>query len=369
MLVPVRSTIHGHSVLTRGHAVAGHLLVVHRVGDVGAIGLRGTHARSHIVTILGMAAVAVGPRKLVLVAGHVAHAVVDGDNAKGVNHAISRHVVHAIEVLHVSLVAEASGLLGLGVLLNVSLRVGQVARSRGVPTTDGALLEVALQDVTSGKRITTKHAHIRAVASVTKKMALQVLRVQVSLGAVWARELAVGILDGNDVVLCASASGGGGRTARCAGQNSSATLGSYNMGWLVALVKNIVWLHHRSRSIRRGDAGLRHDAPGWHRTKDWRTSPTSWGGSNRLRMRGGRGRLRHHGRRSAIALVGRIWVLSHRVNGGSRRRLRSVLVARQVGRRGWRVGSTGPRRVRVATVERLHGRSWRLQRRQGLGKW
>lgn len=63
-----------------------------------------------------------------------------------------------------------SSLLGLGllVLLNVSLRVGQVASSRGVTTADGALLEVTLEDITSGKRIAAQDTHVRAVAGVCR---------------------------------------------------------------------------------------------------------------------------------------------------------------------------------------------------------
>jgi hypothetical protein len=83
-----------------------------------------------------------------------------------VNHAVRGHVVQPIHVVHVILIAEACSLLSLSILFNVSLRVGQMARSGGVSTTDGALLEVALQYVTSRKRITAKHTHVRAVAGI-----------------------------------------------------------------------------------------------------------------------------------------------------------------------------------------------------------
>lgn len=163
LLVPVRSTIHGHSVLTRGHTVARHLLVVHGVRHISTIGLRGSHAGGHVIPVLVGAA---GTREMALVTSHVIHAVRDGNHAKGMNHALSRHVVQAIEVVQVGLVAEANGLLSLSILFNVSLRVGQVASSCGVSTANGALLEVALQNVTSRKRITAKHAHVGAITSI-----------------------------------------------------------------------------------------------------------------------------------------------------------------------------------------------------------
>jgi hypothetical protein len=54
----------------------------------------------------------------------------------------------------------------LRVLLDVGSRVGQVASSGGVSTTDGAFLEVTFQNVTSRKRIAAKNAHVGAVAGI-----------------------------------------------------------------------------------------------------------------------------------------------------------------------------------------------------------
>lgn len=82
------------------------------------------------------------------------------------NHAVRRHVTQTIEVVKVAVVTKTSSLLSLGVLLNVGLRVGQVASSGGVSTTNGALLEVALQNITSRKRIAAEYTHIGAVAGV-----------------------------------------------------------------------------------------------------------------------------------------------------------------------------------------------------------
>ena len=71
--------------------------------------------------------------------------------------------------------------------------------------------------------------------------------------------------------------------------------------------------------------------------------------------------------RSAVTRVGRVRVLRHRVHAGSRRGLRGVLVTGQVVARVWSVrGAWSPRRMRVATVERLHGGGWGLQRRKRL---
>ena len=82
------------------------------------------------------------------------------------------HVIESIEVVHVTLVGEASSLLGLSILLNVGLRMRQVAGSSGVATTNGALLEVTLQNITSRKRITAKHTNVGAIAGVSEKMTL-----------------------------------------------------------------------------------------------------------------------------------------------------------------------------------------------------
>ncbi|KAK4071552.1 hypothetical protein Purlil1_13393 [Purpureocillium lilacinum] len=135
---------------------------------VSTVGLPVVHAR-HVPPILGRAVLepvhAVGTRELVVVTGHVVHAVLDGNHGKGVDHAVGPgHVVEAI----VALVGEAGSLLGLSILLNVGLRMRQVAGSGGVATTNGALLEVTLQDITSGKRITAKHTHVGAIAGVCR---------------------------------------------------------------------------------------------------------------------------------------------------------------------------------------------------------
>ena len=105
----------------------------------------------------------------------------------------------------------------------------------------------------------------------SKEMALQVLGVQVCLGAVRARELAVRILDRNNGALRRTGSGGGGgRPAGSAGKNAPAALRAHDVGWLLRVLKDRVGLHQRTGTIRRGDAGLRHDAAGGHRAQDGR---------------------------------------------------------------------------------------------------
>ena len=52
------------------------------------------------------------------------------------------------------------------VLLQMRLRVRQMAGPGGVSTADRAFLEVALEDIASRKRIAAENAHVWAVASV-----------------------------------------------------------------------------------------------------------------------------------------------------------------------------------------------------------
>lgn len=52
------------------------------------------------------------------------------------------------------------------VLLQMRLRVRQMAGPGGVSTADRAFLEVALEDIAPRKRIAAENAHVWAVASV-----------------------------------------------------------------------------------------------------------------------------------------------------------------------------------------------------------
>lgn len=370
----VRGTIHGHTTLAGRDIVAVHVLSIHGV-DVASIRLRATHdRRSHATTIAVSGVVhashAGGARELVLVlmlvAGHTIHAILNGNHAKGVNHAVAGHAAHLVHVT----IGHTSSLLRLGVLFDVRLRVGKVGSSGGVATADGALLKVALQDITARKGVAAENTHVGTVTSVAQKMALQVLGVQIGLGAVRARKLAIGILDGNDRVLCSRGTGGGSsRATRGAGQDTSATLRAYHMSRLLRVAQDTVVGHERTRPVGRADAILAHETTGRHGTQDRRSATTSRRGSDglRVRVRRSSGGAGHHGLRSAVAGVRRVGVLSHRVHAASSTGLGALRVAgRQVVRRVWRVRRTSARSVRVATVEGLHARGGRLQRRQRL---
>jgi len=202
---------------------------------------------------------------MVLVLGHVVHAVLDGNHAKGMDHVVTRKVAQTIEVVQVAVVGETSSLLSLSVLLDVSLRVGQVACSGGVSTTDRTLLEVALQDVTSGKRIATKNTHVGAVAGVPEKMTLKMLRVKVGLGTMGAWEFPVSVFDRNNRVLGGSAGRGSSRSTGSAGQNAASALRAYNVSRLFTILDHRVNVHG-TRSVGRRHAGLRHDSAWRHWT-------------------------------------------------------------------------------------------------------
>lgn len=157
LLVGARSSVHGHAVLV-GHVEVGQLRV--NVGSVAVV------ATGHVPAIpVGLiVAHTARSRKLVLVVGHVSHIVRNLDHTEWMDNAVSGHVIHAtIHVIHVAFIGLLRILL---LLLNVGLRVRQMAHSGRVSSANRALLEVSLEDITTGKRIATQHAHVRAVASV-----------------------------------------------------------------------------------------------------------------------------------------------------------------------------------------------------------
>jgi hypothetical protein len=192
-----------------------------------------------------------------------------------------------------------------------------------------------------------------------------VLGMKISLGAVRARELSIGIFDGDNSVLRAGSCSLSSRSSGSTGQDSSTTLRSNNVSGLIAFLKDGVGLHEGTRAVGRGHAGLGHNATGGHGAKNWRSTTSRRRGSNRLRVRHGRGSLRHHTSRCGIALV-RVRVLGHGIHPRTVARLRSLLlVARQI--LGWSIwGTRSSRRMRVASVERLHGNGMGLQRRERL---
>lgn len=353
LLIRVRASIHrhpiltgGHTILTGRHAVARHGLAIHSVLHlVAAVGLRTTHrgrTGRHgpaISVRVVESANAAGARHVVLVGAHVAHAVLDGHHAEGVlTHVLLRHVVKAVELVEVALLA-GSGALSM--LLDVRLGVRKMANARRVAAANGALLEVTLEDVTSREGIPAKYTHVRTVASVSEKMTLQVLRVQVRLGAVRAWEFAIGVLDRDDRAFGPSTSGRCSGATRGTGQDTSTTLRTDDVRGLFAFGNHgllLMLLHHlATRPIRRRRAGLlRHDATRRHRSQDRRTAvATRRSRCNGLRPRGGCGRLGHHTARRRVTRLRLVLVVllgRHRVHATARSWLRSLLlVARQIG--------------------------------------
>jgi hypothetical protein len=88
-------------------------------------------------------------------------------------------------------------LLRSRMLLDVCLRVRQVADARRVTSPNAAFLKVAFEDVAARERVAAEHTHVWPVAGVAQEMALKMLRMQVSLLAVRTRELAILVLLGN----------------------------------------------------------------------------------------------------------------------------------------------------------------------------
>lgn len=110
------------------------------------------------------------------------------------------------------------------------------------------------------------------------------LGMEVSLGAVRAREFSIGVLDRDNSVLRARSSSLSGRASRSTGQNSSAALRSNNVGRLITILEHGVGLHERTRSVGRGYTGLGHDATGGHGAQNRRSAAARRRGSNGLRV-------------------------------------------------------------------------------------
>lgn len=144
---------------------------------------------------------------------------------------------------------------GLPVLLQMLLRVLEMVCASGVAASYRAFLEVALQNVTSAKRVLAQMALVRALAGVwrgqgilaagcdwkkekkacrltAQQMALEMFQVQVRLVAMRTLILALGVLGRSRRRL---ASGGRG-PARVRGQDSAAALLANDVDWLGLLV-------------------------------------------------------------------------------------------------------------------------------------
>lgn len=124
-------------------------------------------------------------------------------------------------------------------------------RPRGVASSQGTLLEVALQDITSRECIPAKHAHVRAITSVysvsriqngakkkkkhtSQQMALEMLGVQICLVAVRTWELPIRILGGDGGVFGSGTidaiGSHGSRAARDAGKDATTALRADDLG-------------------------------------------------------------------------------------------------------------------------------------------
>lgn len=112
------------------------------------------------------------------------------------------------------------------------------------------------------------------------------LRVEVRLGAVRARELSVRILDGRHLALAVNLTDGS--AARSAREDTPTALAPNDVGRLLALLKGAL-LHHGAAV--RHDAGLVHDAG--HGPQDGSTSTARRSRRDGLRVGHRLGRLGH----------------------------------------------------------------------------
>ena len=189
----------------------------------------------------------------------------------------------------------------------------------------------------------------------SKEMALQVLCVEISLGAVGTRELSISILLGN-LGLSRTPRRRGSGSAGGAGQDAPTTLRTDNVSRLLSLRKHARLRHQRALRIGRVHTRLRrHHTTGGHGAQDWR-HPTArrWSRRDRLRVGHGRGgRLRQHGGRGRVGLRGLLVRVAshHRVRAPSSvlGRWRRVRGHTAVGNWGVRCGWSA-RRVRVTGI-------------------
>lgn len=143
----------------------------------------------------------------------------------------------------------------------------------------------------------------------------QVFCVKVGFCAVRARKFAIRILLRD---LCLGRGRPGGRRSRPTGrtgENTSTTLGSNDVSWLIAILHQGGLSHHGALRVRRSQTTLRHHPTGGHGPQDGRGSTTrrrGWGDG--LRMSRRHGRLGHHGRRGGVRLlVLLVGVVHHRI--------------------------------------------------------
>lgn len=160
------------------------------------------------------------------------------------SHGITVEVAEAaVEMVQVALHSNRRRrLLYRCALLDVSLREGQVSNTGRVSPPDRAFLEVALQNITARESIVAKNTAVGAITGVSKKMALQVLSMQIRLCAMGARELAVRVFYGRYLTFAVNLTDW--NTARSTWKNAATSLATNNMSWLLALLQSRALLHH-----------------------------------------------------------------------------------------------------------------------------
>lgn len=71
----------------------------------------------------------------------------------------------------------------------------------GIASSHRTFLEMTLENVATREGIGAQNTHVWAVTSVSQHVALEMLRVKISLGAVGTRKFAIGVLLGDGVAL------------------------------------------------------------------------------------------------------------------------------------------------------------------------
>lgn len=181
-MVPVWDGVGGELRVHGGHCAgdfahgAGDLAVVvlFKAGAAGTAARRAGHGAPVAPVIAANSLDAAGPRKVALrqlvvvwVCLAIGHAPIR-HKVKWVETRVRGNTVQNVHVSHhISFSCGRQGIFMSGlVLLQVRLRVGQMAGPGGVTAADRAFLEMALEDIAPRKRITAENAHVWAVASV-----------------------------------------------------------------------------------------------------------------------------------------------------------------------------------------------------------
>ena len=143
------------------------------------------------------------------------------------------------------------------------------------------------------------------MALTSEKMTLQMFRMKISLGAVRARKLAVGILLRYLGLGSASSGSGRRRTTRSTRKNTTPALRADHVSGLLAIGREHRWLRHqRALAVGRVHARLRHLTSRGHGPENrWHTTAGRGRRRNGLGMDSRSGGLGHHGRRGRVGLL------------------------------------------------------------------